>query len=164
MPPKGFKKSQDPFEDLDEAFKDAVASSSPADINKRITEVAKAQEENLRLMREDQDLVEKKAEVAKLGEPYKQATKENAQRVYCAMQVLADKSFIKPGTTDDLNGYIATVTKAQEENLAAQDADEKLASAKDLASEAAGQYKDATKMNRLRVRYCIRVLHDKGAV
>jgi predicted carbohydrate-binding protein with CBM5 and CBM33 domain len=80
--------AKSPFADLDLEFKDAIASMSTEDINKRIAEVAKNQEENLKAMKEDQQLAEAKAAAASAGAGYKEATKMNRLRVRYAMEIL----------------------------------------------------------------------------
>jgi predicted carbohydrate-binding protein with CBM5 and CBM33 domain len=85
------KGKKDPFAELDNEYKDSIASSSPEDINKKIAEVAKNQEENLRLMGEDQDLAEKKEAVKEASAQYREASKMNKLRITYAIRVLGDK-------------------------------------------------------------------------
>jgi hypothetical protein len=82
------------FEDLDSDFKDAIASSTVEDINKRIAEVAKNQETNLKSMAEDQDLAEKKEAVKDASAQYREATKANRLRIAYCMRVLGDKGAV----------------------------------------------------------------------
>ena len=88
------KKNTDPFADLDTDFKDAIASSTPEEINKRISDIAKAEEENLRAKAEDQDLAEKKAQAAEASVQYRDASKMNRMRIRFAMRVLGDKGAV----------------------------------------------------------------------
>lgn len=88
---KGPKKAKDPFESIPEDWKDAVAASSVDAINARIAEVAKAEEENLRLKGEDFDLASLKEQVKEAGAQYSEATKMNRLKIRYAMRVLGDK-------------------------------------------------------------------------
>jgi hypothetical protein len=64
---------------------------------------------------------------------------------------------------DQLNGRLATLAKNLEESENAKEADEELADAQILASELSGPYKDAKKALRLKSKYVISLLRDKGA-
>lgn len=85
------KKKSDPFENLDSDYKDTIVSLSVEEINKRIAEVAKNQEENLKLMKDDQDLNEKKEAAKCASDQYREATKMNRLRILYAMRVISDK-------------------------------------------------------------------------
>lgn len=87
--PRTAKKDQ--FDDLDSDFKDAAANMSPDELNGRIAEVAKNEQENLKNKREDEDLKEKKAQVTEAGKGYKEASKQNTLRIKFLMRVLGDK-------------------------------------------------------------------------
>jgi hypothetical protein len=61
-----------------------------------------------------------------------------------------------------INARIAEVAKAEALNRQAKDEDVDLARAKEEAKIAGQQYSDATKMNRLKVKYAMQVLGDRG--
>lgn len=64
--------------------------------------------------------------------------------------------------TDELQGRLASTAKDEEENQSAKRADQQL---KEKAKEyqLAGQvYKEATKLNKLKTQYVIRILADRG--
>ncbi len=86
----GFAK-KDPFEDLDKDWMDSVSSEGVEAINKRIAELAKAQEENLAAMKADEDLAEKKEATKFASEGYRNATKGYKTRMKFIMQVLGDQ-------------------------------------------------------------------------
>jgi hypothetical protein len=154
---------KDPYEDLDEEFKDAVQGYTNEQINSRIAEVAKNQQDNLVLMAQDKDLEEKKEIVKTLSLPYDKLTKKNAQRIGALHKVLQD-NHLSESTTADLNTQICEAAKSEEENQKAKTEDQALAEAKVAASEAGEQYKESKKMNTLRIRFCMRVLGDRGKV
>jgi hypothetical protein len=89
MAPRGAGK-KNPFEDLDKEFQDAIAGSSVEDINKRIAELAKAEEENQKLKKEDEDLSEKKEQVKYAAEGYRDSTKSYKLKMRFIMQCLSD--------------------------------------------------------------------------
>jgi hypothetical protein len=63
---------------------------------------------------------------------------------------------------DDIKGYIARVAMDQENLLKARDEDQDLQEKKEAASEAGAIYKEGSKRNRLRTKYAMRCLGDKG--
>jgi hypothetical protein len=83
--------AKDPFEALDSDFKDTISGSTVDEINARIAEVAKSEEENQKAKKDDQDLAEKKAQATEAGAQYKEASKMNRLRIRYAMRVLGDK-------------------------------------------------------------------------
>ena len=87
--PKG--PAKDPFADLSVEFKDAIVGSTVEEINKRIAELAKNEEENKSTMKLDQDLTEKKEAVKFASESYREATKAYKLAMSYIMQVLGDK-------------------------------------------------------------------------
>jgi ElaB/YqjD/DUF883 family membrane-anchored ribosome-binding protein len=91
MARRGFKGPKDPYEDLDSDYKDAIAASTVEDINKRIAEIAKNEQDNLKAKGDDQDLKEKKEAATEAGKQYKDASKQNRLRILFAMRVLGDK-------------------------------------------------------------------------
>ena len=86
---RGTKK--DIFDDLDSDFKDTAANLSPDELNARIAEVAKNEQDNLKHKKEDEDLKEKKAQATAAGAQYKEASKQNNLRIKFLMRVLGDK-------------------------------------------------------------------------
>lgn len=83
-----FKKDFNPYADLPEEYKDAVESGTDDEIRRRVAEVAFAEQENLRLKADDQDLAEKKAAAKGAGEQYSDATKMNRLKIKYAHSVL----------------------------------------------------------------------------
>jgi hypothetical protein len=81
-----------PFEDIPEEWRDAVAHASEEEINSRIVELAKAEAENQKAMKEDPDLAEKKEAVKFAAEGYREATKGYKLRMKFIMQSLADRA------------------------------------------------------------------------
>lgn len=62
----------------------------------------------------------------------------------------------------DLNARLAEQAKASEWNQQAKEDDEDLEDKKAAASEAAAPYRDAAKAIRLRSRYLIKLIKEKG--
>ena len=91
MPKMPNKKKTDPFEAIPEEWRDAIAEMDPEEINLRIAEVAKAEQENLKAKTEDVDLANLKEQVADANAPYKEASNMNKLKIRFAMQVLGDK-------------------------------------------------------------------------
>lgn len=87
--------AKDPFEALDDEFKDAVAGMDEAQIRDRIAKVALDELANLSAKDDDQDLATKQEEAKVAGEGYKEATKMNRLRIRFAKRVLQDKGFLK---------------------------------------------------------------------
>lgn len=63
---------------------------------------------------------------------------------------------------DELKAKFVEVTKAELENQAAAKADQDLSQAKDRARIAGQIYSDQTKMNKLKTKYLIQAMADKG--
>lgn len=63
---------------------------------------------------------------------------------------------------DDLEKRISTYAKEAENVNDAMDADEGLQGAKDQVAEYSAPYKDAKKAIRLKIRYLIQLVKDKG--
>jgi hypothetical protein len=61
-----------------------------------------------------------------------------------------------------IDARIAEVAKAEEENQKLKGDDEDLKSRQLEAREAGKQYSDGTKANKLKIRFAMRVLRDKG--
>ncbi len=64
--------------------------------------------------------------------------------------------------TEELRLRLAKIAAAQEDNLKAQKEDRHLQEAKAAVKDANAQYREATKMNRLRTQYILRVLTGRG--
>jgi len=72
------------------------------------------------------------------------------------------KDAVAQGTVEEINARIAEVAKAEALNQEAKSEDVDLASLKEQVKEAGAQYAEATKANKLKVRFCMRVLGDRG--
>lgn len=80
---RGRKKKQ-PFEDLDQDFKDDVANMKDEDIRAKLAEVAINEHENREAKKQDQDLQQKHDAYSLAGEIYREGTKMNKLRTgYC---------------------------------------------------------------------------------
>lgn len=86
---RGTKK--DIFDDLDSDFKDSAADMSPDQLNAKIADVAKAEQDNLKAKTDDEDLKSKKALATEAGKQYGDASKANKLRIQFLMRVLGDK-------------------------------------------------------------------------
>lgn len=64
---------------------------------------------------------------------------------------------------DKLNNRLATLAKYAEENEDAKEKDKELSDAQSLASELSAPYKDTKKAIRLKSRFVIGLLKEKGA-
>lgn len=89
MARKFSKKS--PFADLDQEYKDGIASMTEEEINKRIAEVAKAEHENRENKKKDQDLKNQQALAKQAGAQYADATKMNRLRIAYGYFILESK-------------------------------------------------------------------------
>lgn len=65
-------------------------------------------------------------------------------------------------TEDQLNGRLATLAKNLEESETAKENDGALEDAQALSSELSAPYKDVKKAIRLKTKYIISLLNDKG--
>ena len=65
-------------------------------------------------------------------------------------------------TVEQMNERISTVAKGEVENLAAKEMDEALEEAKATAKDLGAPYSDATKMNKLKIKYLHMQLKAKG--
>lgn len=65
-------------------------------------------------------------------------------------------------SVDQLNARLAELAKAAEWNEQAKEDDEDLAEKQAAAAEAGAQYRDAKKAIRLKSRYLIKLIQDKG--
>jgi hypothetical protein len=84
-------KQKDEWADLDDDFKTAVLQSSVEQVNLRIAETAKSEEENKRLKKEDGHLLEMKAQYDEAGAQYKEATKANRLKIRYMVSVLKSR-------------------------------------------------------------------------
>lgn len=82
---------KDKFSDLDEDYKNAVASMDTDAIKRKICEVAMNQEELMTAKSEDQDLAEKVGQAKEAGTIYREGSKMNRLRTQYAMRVLEDR-------------------------------------------------------------------------
>jgi len=66
-------------------------------------------------------------------------------------------------SADQLNNRLAQLAKAAEENEDAKERDQELSDAQALASELSLTYKDVKKAVRMKSKFIIQLLKDKGA-
>jgi hypothetical protein len=87
-----FKKpKKGPFDDLSSDFKDAVAQSTPEDINNRIAQITKDTEELLAARDEDEDFQSKKALYSEAGAVYRDGKKANRLKTLYCIETLHSK-------------------------------------------------------------------------
>lgn len=67
-------------------------------------------------------------------------------------------------SVEQIKTEITEVVNNENENQKNKEDDQHLAEAKETYQEAAAGYKEATKMNRLKVKFALRVLGDKGGI
>jgi hypothetical protein len=146
--PKGMG-TKDPFEALPSEFKDAVAGSTPEEIRARIALTYRNEAENQRNLREDLHVAELKLRYDKLAEPYK--TRKKTASVVASVAAQED---------DHLGATEAAMELDQIEKDSADD--NELISAKEEFADAKASYSEATAMNNLKIKFCLRVLSDKG--
>ena len=72
------------------------------------------------------------------------------------------KDSVASMAVDEIRMKIAQVALNEEENLKAKEDDEDLLAKKEAAKFAGEQYAEASKMNRLRIRFMRRILGDRG--
>lgn len=65
-------------------------------------------------------------------------------------------------TRESIDEEIAKVAKQEQENVDAKKADPDLENLKWQVKEASAPYREASKMNKLKIKYAIQVLGDKG--
>ena len=81
---------KNPFEKLPPEFTDAVQNMTVAEMNARISTVAKGEQDNQTAKENDEALEEAKAKASELGAPYSDATKMNKLKIkYLYMQIKA---------------------------------------------------------------------------
>lgn len=81
----------DEFSELDQDFKSALEAMSESEINVKIAEIAKNQEDLDTAKKDDVDLQNLKEQVKVALEPYSQATKANKQSIKYAYQILKSR-------------------------------------------------------------------------
>lgn len=100
---KGPKKGKNPFNKLDEEFKERVVSSTDSDLHALLGTVAKNEEQNLAAMKADQDLKELRSQVTNAAAGYKEGTKANKQRMKFIIQVMSDRGNAQAAEIVSLN-------------------------------------------------------------
>lgn len=88
--PRGRSK-KDPFDAVPKEWKDAVEAADEAEIRRRVSETAIAEQANLQAMQDDPDLAEKKMAVKFASEGYRDATKANTQKIRYAKLILESR-------------------------------------------------------------------------
>jgi DNA polymerase III delta prime subunit len=90
-PRKNFGEKKDPFEELDEDFKNSIQAMDEADIRRRISDVALA-DAALRIAKDDDMDLQKAKEVAKeAGAIYREGAKANKLKISFCKRVLEDR-------------------------------------------------------------------------
>lgn len=147
--PRDFSKKTDPFDALPPEFKDAIASSTSEQIKARIALVFRDETENQRNLREDLNVQESKVAYDRLAAPYKRR-KETAT--------------LNANVASKLDDHQDATDAALELDQIEQDLllDNDLISAKETLKDAKAVYTEGTKLNDLKIKYCLRVLKDKG--
>lgn len=84
-------KEKDPFVEVPEEFKDAVAGMSIDEINARIAQVAKDQVDLMKAKKEDGDLLEKREAYKEAGVQYREGTKANRVKIEYCKQMIDNK-------------------------------------------------------------------------
>lgn len=74
------------------------------------------------------------------------------------------RTAIESGTDDEIRRKVSDVAFNEQENQRMKAEDMQLQEAKAAAKEAGEQYSDASKMNKLRIRYAFSVLDARGKV
>ena len=85
------KQKRDPFEILDDQFKDTIVAMGEDEIRNEIATIALNQEELMIAKKQDQHLQEKKEEAKEAGLVYREGTKFNKLKISYARQVLEDR-------------------------------------------------------------------------
>lgn len=88
------KKPKDKFASLDETFKDAVAQSSPEEINKRISEIALLDCALRDTLKEDGAVADAKESLKNLMEPYRDDFRAFRLKIEYARSILDAKGAI----------------------------------------------------------------------
>ena len=82
---------KDEFADLDQDWKDSIVSMSKEEVNSKIAEIAKANEELQKAKKEDEDLQEAKLAAKEAGEIYRSSAKMSKLRIQYCIRVLDDR-------------------------------------------------------------------------
>lgn len=85
------RSKKDPFEDLDQDFKDTVAGMNEVEIRQKISSVALNQVALLEAKDNDEDYQQKKEVAKEAGAVYREGTKGNKLRIAFCKRVLGDK-------------------------------------------------------------------------
>ena len=85
------KAQKDPFIDVPEEFKDAVAGMNVDEIKQRIAQVALDQVELMKAKKEDGDLLEKREAYKEAGMGYREGTKMNRVKIEYCKQMIDNK-------------------------------------------------------------------------
>ena len=85
------KGAKDPFEIIDENWRDAVQGMTADEVKMRVSEVALNQAELMRVKKEDQDLTEKRELAKEAGMVYSEGTKMNRAKINFCKYVLESK-------------------------------------------------------------------------
>jgi hypothetical protein len=72
------------------------------------------------------------------------------------------KDKVAASSAEEIDGILAQIAKDTEALLQAKDADADLDAKKEAYKEAGQVYRDGAKENRLKTRFCMRVLNDQG--
>ena len=88
---KGFKKAKNPFNKLEEEFKELVASATSDELRNLIATTTKNEEQNLAAMKADVDLKNLRGQVTNAAAVYKEGTKRNRQKLKFIIQVMSDR-------------------------------------------------------------------------
>lgn len=91
--PRGRKAGppKDKFDELDEDFRNGIASMSEAEIRERIAKISLDQAALMEAKEQDEDLKAKKEVAREAGAIYREGTKANKLRIGFARRVLGDK-------------------------------------------------------------------------
>ncbi len=89
----------------------------------------------------------------------KKSLKEKVQAEYKDFALEVDRL-----NSDDLNSRLATLAKELERSETHKEQNDALQAAREAVQELAGPYKDTAKAIRLKTRYIIALLNEKGAV
>lgn len=82
------KEQKEPFQNIPDEFKDAVAEMNVVEIKQRIAQVALDQVELMKAKKEDGDLLEKREQYKEAGALYREGTKLNRTKIeYCKMMI-----------------------------------------------------------------------------
>ena len=85
------KQAKTEFGDLENDWKDGIAAMSTEEIDKRISDIAKAEAESQKAKKDDQHLQDCKESVKAAGEGYREHTKMSKLRIEFCMRVLEDR-------------------------------------------------------------------------